>query len=45
MVGHMIGSLQMCEPSLNMEIGGVLGLSVGKCHLGSSEGGMVCHLG
>ena len=31
MVDHMTDSLQMmCEPSVNMEIGGVLGLPVGK---------------
>lgn len=46
MVGHMTDSLQMMrEPSLNMEIGGDLGLPVGKCHLESSEGGMECQLG
>lgn len=46
MVDHMTDSLQMmCEPSLNMEIGGVLGFSVGKCHLDSSEGGVECQLG
>ena len=46
MVDHMTDSLQMmCEPSVNMEIGGVLGLPVGKCHLDSSEGGMECQLG
>lgn len=45
-VDHMTNSLQrMCEPSLSMEIGGVWGLLVEKCHLDSSEGGVECKPG